>query len=128
MRTALIVGLTVCTLGLAACGDVNLADDNLNTPPLWTIRDGTASLVMPSRSPAESEAVLHIDNHHLSYSIAYDQDLSRDVPSGLDWSFSEHQQGAIDSVLEYSDDDSKYAEAGFRRGDDRTGHFLPPPR
>jgi hypothetical protein len=115
MRTALIVGLGILAMGLAACGDVNLADGNLNTLPLWTIRDGTASLVMPSRSPSESDAVLRIDTHHLSYSIAYDQDLSHETPSGLDWNFSEHQQGAIDSVLEYGDDD-------------RTGHFLPPPR
>lgn len=127
MRTALIVGLGICALGLAACGEVDLADANLNTMPLWTIRDGTASLVMPGRSPSESEAVLRIDNHHLSYSIVYDQNLSRETPSGLDWNFSEHQQGAVDSILKYSDDDSNYAEAGFRRGDDRTGRFLPPP-
>lgn len=106
MRTVLIVGLGVCALGLAACGDVDLADANLNTMPLWTISDGTASLVMPGRATAESEAVLRIDNHHLSYSIAYNQDLSRETPSGLDWNFGEHQQGAIDSVLEYSDDGS----------------------
>jgi len=115
MRIALIVGLGIGALGLAACGDLNLADANLNTLPLWTIRDGTASLVMPSSSPSESEAVLRIDKHHLSYTLAYDQDLSRDTPSGLDWNFSEHQQGAIDSVLEYSDGD-------------RTANFLPLPR
>jgi hypothetical protein len=101
MRTALIVGLGVCALALAACGDVNLADANLNTLPLWTIRDGTASLLMPSRSPSESEAVLRIDNHHLSYSIAYNQ----------------HRQGALETVLEYSDDGSKYDEAGLRSRD-----------
>jgi hypothetical protein len=104
-------------LGLAACGDDDLVDVNLKAMPLWTIRDGTASLVMPSGSGSASEAVLRIDSHHLSYSIAYDRDLSRDAPSGVDWSFSEHRQGAIDSVLEYSDDESKLAVVGFRRDD-----------
>jgi hypothetical protein len=115
MRTALIVGLGVCAMGLAACGDVNLADANLSTAPLWTISNGTASLVMPTHVPPESEGVLRIDNHHLSYSISYDRNSSSETLSGLAWNFAEHQLGAVDSVLEYSDDD-------------RAGHFLSPPR
>jgi hypothetical protein len=90
-------------MGLAACGEVDLADANAGVTPLWTIQDGTASLVMPSRNQPESEAVLRIEDHHLSYSITYDRDLSRETPSGLDWNFPEHRQGPVESVLEYSD-------------------------
>ena len=115
MRTALLVGLGICATGLAGCGDIDLADANLSTAPLWTISNGTASLVMPTQVPSESKGVLRIDNHHLSYSITYDQDLSRETPSGLDWNFSEHLQGAVDSVLHYGDND-------------RTERFLPSPR
>jgi hypothetical protein len=115
MRTMLVAGLGICAMALAACGDVELADANWSTAPLWTISNGTASLVIPTQVSSESEGVLRVDNHHLSYSITYDQDLSRETPSGLDWNFSEHQQGAVDSVLHYSDND-------------RTEHFLPSAR
>jgi hypothetical protein len=104
MRNTLVVGLGVCALGLAACGEVDLADANPGAGPLWTVSDGTASLVMPNHPQSESQAVLRIDDHHLSYSIAYDQTLSRETPSGLDWNFSEHRQGVVETVLEYSDD------------------------
>jgi len=78
MRTALIVGLGICATGLAACGDVNLADANLNPMPLWTIRGGTASLVISSRSPSESEAVLRIDSV-----LEYSDDGSTCAEAGL---------------------------------------------
>ena len=81
MRTALVVGLGISAMGLAACGDVDWADANLSTAPLWTISNGTASLVMPAQVPSESQGVLRIDKHGLSYSIAYDEDLSRESPT-----------------------------------------------